>query len=130
LLIKNPQQGFVDPIDADELAGLACDSDMEARLVTRTQADSWQLSHGPFATDRFAGLGETNWTLLVQAVDQVHEGVEALKRYFDFLPAWRIDDVMVSYACDGGGVGPHFDQYDVFLIQGRGSRRWKLGQHC
>ncbi len=130
LLIKQSGTGFVDPLTADELAGLACEPDMESRLVTRSDGNNWQLTHGPLNPDRFTRLGETNWTLLVQAVDQVDPGVNDLKQYFDFLPAWRIDDIMVSYACDGGGVGPHYDQYDVFLLQGQGKRVWQIGQRC
>jgi 50S ribosomal protein L16 3-hydroxylase len=82
------------------------------------------------AETRFAALGQTPSTLLVQAVDHHIAQVAALIAPFRFIPNWRIDDVMVSYATDDGGVGPHFDQYDVFLIQGHGQRRWRVGQHC
>jgi 50S ribosomal protein L16 3-hydroxylase len=82
------------------------------------------------AEERFAALGQEPSTLLVQAVDHHVPEVAALIAPFRFIPNWRIDDVMVSYATDGGGVGPHFDQYDVFLIQGHGQRRWRVGQHC
>jgi 50S ribosomal protein L16 3-hydroxylase len=129
LLIRNAFQSWCNPLEPDELAGLACEEEVESRLVTRKGGD-WQLEHGPFAEDRFNRLGKQGWTLLVQAVDQYVPGVAALLEPFRFVPNWRIDDVMVSYAADGGGVGPHFDQYDVFLIQGLGNRRWRIGGRC
>jgi 50S ribosomal protein L16 3-hydroxylase len=85
---------------------------------------------GPFAEARFGQLSKAPWTLLVQAVDHHVPEVAAMLEAFRFVPNWRIDDVMVSYASDGGGVGPHFDQYDVFLIQGLGRRRWQVGPKC
>lgn len=88
------------------------------------------MTHGPLDDHHFEALPENNWTLLVQAVDQWMPEVSSLIDYFKFIPFWRIDDVMVSYASDGGSVGPHFDNYDVFLVQGLGQRRWKLGQYC
>jgi 50S ribosomal protein L16 3-hydroxylase len=130
LLIKNPGVEFDDPLSADELAGLACEESIESRLVTMTQQQSYQLRHGPFDEALFSTLPDSNWTLLVQAVDQFVAEVEALKSAFNFIPRWRIDDIMVSFACDGGGVGPHFDQYDVFLLQGSGSRNWRTGPQC
>lgn len=129
LLIRNPWDGWTNPLEPNELAGLACEDDAEARLIVRTK-DSWEVEHGPFAEKRFGKLGKVPWTLLVQAVDHVVPDVAALLDPFRFIPNWRIDDVMVSYASDGGGVGPHFDQYDVFLIQGLGQRRWRIGQAC
>ncbi|MES2290446.1 MAG: cupin domain-containing protein [Pseudomonadota bacterium] len=129
LLIRNPWDRWVNPVEPDELAGLACEDDAEARLIEQTRA-SWKVEYGPFAEKRFAKLGKKPWTLLVQAVDHVVPDVAALIDPFRFIPNWRIDDVMVSYASDGGGVGPHFDQYDVFLIQGLGKRRWRIGQAC
>lgn len=129
LLIKNPWAAWANPLDGDELAGLACDEDVEARLITCSR-DGWLPEHGPFAEDRFDKLGPLPWTLLVQAVDHHVPEVAALIEAFRFIPNWRIDDVMVSYASDGGGVGPHFDQYDVFLIQGLGQRRWQTGALC
>lgn len=129
LLIRNPWVDWVNPIDGDELAGLACEEEVEARLITRKR-DRWSVEHGPLAETRLQRTGKDPWTLLVQAVDQHVPQVEALIAPFRFIPDWRIDDVMVSYAVDGGGVGPHFDQYDVFLIQGAGRRRWRLGGLC
>lgn len=130
LLIKNPGVKFNDPLSADDLAGLACEEFVETRLVTTSDHYNYQLRHGPFDAKLFSTLPKSNWTLLVQAVDQFVAEVEELKSAFDFIPRWCIDDIMVSYACDGGGVGPHFDQYDVFLLQGTGSRKWQTGHHC
>lgn len=129
LLIRNPWDDWQCPIEADELAGLACEPQVESRLIEQTGAD-WAVEHGPLAEDRFASLGPSPWTLLVQAVDHHMPEVAALLAQFRFIPNWRVDDVMVSFASDGGGVGPHFDQYDVFLIQGQGRRRWQIGAKC
>ena len=129
LLIRNPWTAWSNPLDPDEFAGLACEEGVESRLITQA-SDSWKLEHGPFAEARFDTLGKEPWTLLVQAVDHYVPEVAALIEPFRFIPNWRIDDVMVSYAADGAGVGPHFDQYDVFLIQGLGRRRWRIGAHC
>ncbi|NIJ18256.1 cupin domain-containing protein [Sphingobium vermicomposti] len=129
LLIRNPWTAWSNPLEPDELAGLACEEDVESRLIERT-GDNWTLDHGPFAPERFGALGGQPWTLLVQAVDHHAPDVAALIHPFRFVPNWRIDDVMVSYASDRGGVGPHFDQYDVFLLQGLGKRRWRVGGLC
>jgi 50S ribosomal protein L16 3-hydroxylase len=129
LLIRNAWRSWSNPLHPDELAGLACEDEVESRLVTN-QDGRWALEHGPFEEERFGLLGKQGWTLLVQAVDQYVPEVAALLEPFRFVPNWRIDDVMVSYAADGGGVGPHFDQYDVFLVQGLGRRRWRIGAHC
>lgn len=130
LQICNPWDEWQCPVDPDELAGLACEPEVESRLVVQQGPENWALEQGPFAEDRFAGLEGKPWSLLVQAVDHHVPEVAALLSQFRFVPNWRIDDVMVSFASTGGGVGPHFDQYDVFLIQGRGRRRWRIGQHC
>ncbi|CAN5381901.1 cupin domain-containing protein [soil metagenome] len=133
LLIRNPWTSWSNPLDPDELAGLACEDDVEARMVMQTGGKArptWKVEHGPFEETRFDTLGKKPWTLLVQAVDIQVPDVAALIDPFRFVPNWRIDDVMVSYATDGGGVGPHFDQYDVFLIQGLGQRRWQVGASC
>ncbi|MBW8784857.1 MAG: cupin domain-containing protein [Novosphingobium sp.] len=128
-LIRNPWTSWNNPLDPNSLAGLACEDGVESRLVMEA-GTSWAVEHGPFAEDRFATLGERGWTLLVQAVDHWVPEVAELRGLFRFIPDWRIDDVMVSYAADGGGVGPHFDGYDVFLIQGLGRRRWQIGARC
>jgi 50S ribosomal protein L16 3-hydroxylase len=129
LLIRGAWQSWSNPLEPDELAGLACEEQVESRLIVK-EGEQWALEHGPFAGERFSRLGEQGWTLLVQAVDQYVPEVAVLIEPFRFVPNWRIDDVMVSYAADGGGVGPHFDQYDVFLVQGLGRRRWRIGGHC
>lgn len=112
-------------LEADELAGLACEPECEARIVIQSGSD-WTLRHGPFDEATFAALPETGWTLLVQDVDKFVPGVAEVIDLFGFVPTWRIDDIMVSYASDQGGVGPHSDAYDVFLIQARGKRRWRV----
>ena len=129
LLIRSPWRDWHNPLTPDELAGLACESEVESRLVTQSQ-EAWELEHGPLPETRFGRLGKKPWTLLVQAVDHHVPAVAALLEPFRFIPNWRIEDVMVSYATDGGGVGPHFDQYDVFLVQGLGKRRWQIGPTC
>jgi len=129
VLIRNPWETWFNPLDPDELAGLACEGDVEARLITQA-ADRWIVERGPFSEARFSEFSDQPWTLLVQAVDHHVPDVAALIEPFRFVPNWRIDDVMVSYATDGGGVGPHFDQYDVFLVQGLGRRRWQIGGMC
>ncbi|WP_179506156.1 MULTISPECIES: cupin domain-containing protein [unclassified Sphingomonas] len=129
LLIRNPWGDWANPLEPDELAGLACEAGVESRLIVRGRA-GLTLEHGPLAEDRFASLGADPWTLLVQAVDQHVPDVAALIEPFRFVPDWRIDDVMISYATDGAGVGPHYDQYDVFLIQGLGRRKWRVGPRC
>ena len=127
LLIRNAWPNFQAPIDADELAGLALEDEIESRLIIGSDC---AVEQGPFAEDRFASLPTSEWTLLVQAVDLWVPEVAEMLRRFSFLPRWRIDDIMVSYATDGGGVGPHFDDYDVFLLQGSGQRRWQIGDYC
>ena len=129
LLLRGAWTGWQNPIEPDALAGLACEDGVESRLITQPRA-TWRVEQGPLPEARFGKLGTAPWTLLVQAVDQHVPDVAALLRWFRFIPNWRIDDVMVSYATDGGGVGPHFDQYDVFLIQGLGRRRWQVGAQC
>ncbi len=121
---------FTDAISAEELAGLACEDFIESRLVTEFDKGNWQLRSGPFTETDFSKLPDSNWTLLVQAVDQWFEEVADIKTLFDFIPNWRIEDIMISYATPGGGVGPHFDYYDVFLIQGLGRRKWQVGAPC
>jgi 50S ribosomal protein L16 3-hydroxylase len=129
LLIRQAWREWNNPLAPEELAGLACEPDIEARLVLR-ERKRWRLEAGPLQAARFATLPKRNWTLLVQAVDHYVPAVAALLNVFRFVPDWRIDDVMVSYATEGGGVGPHFDQYDVFLVQGLGQRRWQVGPRC
>ncbi|GAB3348851.1 MULTISPECIES: ribosomal protein uL16 3-hydroxylase [Chromohalobacter] len=128
LLIRGAFPDFESPLAPEELAGLACEDGIEARLVEAHGPDKpWQVSHGPFDDATFARLPDREWSLLVQAVDHYVPEVAALLEAFDFLPRWRLDDVMVSYAPPEGSVGPHVDSYDVFLLQGSGQRRWQLG---
>ncbi|ELU8459504.1 cupin domain-containing protein, partial [Cronobacter sakazakii] len=133
VVLKRGIKNFVDPLSPDELAGLAMENEVDSRLVSH-QDGKWDVSHGPFQS--YDHLGETNWSLLVQAVNNWHEPSAALMRPFRALPDWRIDDLMISFSVPGGGVGPHLDQYDVFIIQGVGRRRWRVGekvpmkQHC
>lgn len=127
LLIRGGFPTFGKAIAADELAGLACEEGALSRIVLHdTRRDRWALRNGPFAERDFARLPQSHWTLLVQDVDKWDMDVAALLDAFAFVPSWRVDDVMVSYATDGGGVGPHVDQYDVFLVQGIGQRRWRI----
>lgn len=130
LLIRQAIPGFVSPIEGDELAGLSLESEVESRIILEHGDKPWELQHGPFSEQTYAGLPESNWTLLVQAVDQFVPEVADYLKEFEFLPRWRIDDLMISYATPGGGVGPHFDNYDVFLLQAEGRREWKIGQMC
>jgi 50S ribosomal protein L16 3-hydroxylase len=129
LLIRNPWTAWRNPLEPDDLAGLACEEGVESRLIVQ-KPKAWKVEPGPIPEKRFGKLGKAPWTLLVQAVDHHVPDVAALIAPFRFIPNWRIDDVMVSYASDGGGVGPHFDQYDVFLVQGLGTRRWQVGALC
>ncbi len=131
LLVRNAFPNWENPLLPDELAGLACEQNIESRVITGSRAtNQWNVITGPFQDDSFTKLGEQDWTLLVQATDQWVPEVEQLKQPFRFIPDWRMDDVMTSFAAPNGSVGPHYDQYDVFLIQGDGQRRWRLGQHC
>lgn len=130
LLVRQAIPDFESPISPDELAGLALEEEVESRLVIEHGARPWELQRGPFNEDSFQDLPERDWPLLVQAVDQFVPEVAELLEDFKFLPKWRIDDLMISFAAPGGGVGPHFDNYDVFLLQAHGHRRWQIGQMC
>lgn len=127
LLVRNAFPGFESPISPEDLAGLACEDGVLARIVAHERdRDKWLLRHGPFPESMFPGLPDHDWTLLVQDVDKWDADIAALLPHFDFLPRWRIDDVMVSFAAPGGSVGAHVDQYDVFLLQAHGHRRWQV----
>ncbi|MGI1677819.1 MAG: cupin domain-containing protein [Cellvibrionaceae bacterium] len=135
LLIRQAFPNFQSPISADELAGLSLEEDLESRLIVHTEqkhteGNSWELKHGPFEENVFANLPEDNWTLLVQGIDTVDSQTAQILEYFKFIPSWRLDDIMISYATDQGSVGPHFDHYDVFLLQAEGERLWKVGNFC
>lgn len=127
LLIRNAFPGFTSPITPEDLAGLACEDEALARIVRHDRArDHYALETGPFPEAYFPTLPRTDWTLLVQDVDKWDADIRALLPHFDFLPRWRVDDVMVSFAAPGGSVGAHVDQYDVFLLQAHGHRRWQI----
>ncbi len=129
LLIRQAFPAFHSPISPDELAGLACEPDIESRLIEEQgkNGQSWQVTHGPLNEDDFATLPETHWTILVQDVDKHLSELDDLLEPFRFIPDWRRDDLMISYAPKFGTVGPHTDAYDVFLLQAMGTRRWQIG---
>lgn len=131
VLIRNAWPNFKPLLSAEELAGLSLEEEIESRIVQEEGPEEpWQVSSGPFNEDTYQNLPAEKWTLLVQAVDQwIPEAADLLEN-FRFIPSWRIDDLMISYAVDGGSVGPHYDQYDVFLLQAEGQREWRLGQMC
>lgn len=127
LLIPQAIPGYTAPLDPDELAGLACLDDVESRIVLEKDgAAPWELRHGPFDDAAFGALPASHWTLLVQECNKHVPELALLLDQFNFIPNWRVDDVMVSYAAPHGSVGPHVDQYDVFLLQGLGQRRWQI----
>ena len=130
LLIPQAIPGFESPIEPNELAGMSLEEEVESRIILKEGSHPWELRQGPFPDDTYQQLPERDWTLLVQAVDQFVPEVADLLAQFRFLPSWRVDDIMISYATPGGGVGPHYDNYDVFLLQGHGKRRWRIGQQC
>lgn len=129
LLCRGALSDWRCPIDADDLAGLAMEAEAESRLIygSGDDADDYHLKHGPFAEKTLTSLPSKDWTLLVQGVEQWVPAVTELAHPYRFLPDWRIDDIMVSTAAPGGSVGPHVDAYDVFLVQGHGTRTWLLG---
>ncbi len=127
LLVRQAIPGFTAPLSRADLFALAGQEGVESRLVQQTD-DVWKLQHGPFARRALPPLQRPDWTLLVQGVDLHNDSVHALMQQFRFVPDARLDDVMISYASDGGGVGPHFDSYDVFLLQAHGQRRWRIGR--
>jgi 50S ribosomal protein L16 3-hydroxylase len=127
LLIRQAIAGFRRILSWPEFLALATRDDVESRLVVRERG-RWTLAHGPFRRRDFRALPERNWTLLVQGVNLHVAAADALLRRFSFIPYARLDDLMVSYAAPGGGVGPHFDSYDVFLLQGEGRRRWHISR--
>lgn len=131
-LFRQALPDFDSPLSMDEVAGLALEADIESRLVREAPASgpAWAVECGPFTDTDLSGLPESGWSLLVQAVDQWVPEVRAVLDEFGFLPAWRLDDIMISLAPSGGSVGPHFDQYDVFLLQAEGQRDWQLGGYC
>ncbi len=126
LLIRQAFVDFKSPISADELAGLACEADIESRLIKERGAEPWQVTCGPLEPEDFESLPETHWTILVQDVDKHIPSLQPLLAPFKFIPDWRRDDLMISFAPEGGSVGAHTDSYDVFLLQAMGTRRWQI----
>lgn len=127
LLVRGALAGVAAPLERAELFALAASDDVESRLVVRDAA-GWRLEHGPFTRRRLPALRQPGWTLLVQGVDLHADAARRLLDEFNFIPAARLDDLMISYASDGGGVGAHLDSYDVFLLQVQGQRRWRWGR--
>ena len=127
LLVRQAIPGFKPCVDRAGLVGLAGREDVESRLIVHGDK-GWKMKHGPLARRSLPPFTQKKWTFLVQGVDLHHEGVHQLMQQFRFVPDARLDDLMISYASDGGGVGPHFDSYDVFLLQAHGKRRWRIGR--
>ncbi|NVJ62422.1 MAG: cupin domain-containing protein [Gammaproteobacteria bacterium] len=128
LLIRQGLPQFEDFLSPEELAGLSLEDHVESRLIAfNKNKKQWNLKQGPFTEQDYSNLPDNNWTLLIQSLDfWIPESRELIEQ-FNFIPGWRLDDLMVSYATDEGGVGPHLDQYDVFLVQGKGQRHWRVG---
>ena len=128
LLVRNAISGFTPCLGRSELLALAGQDGVESRLIVDSDK-GWKMKHGPFPKRSLPPFSQKKWTFLVQGVDLHHDGVHALMQQFRFVPDARLDDLMISYATDGGGVGPHFDSYDVFLLQAHGQRRWRIGRN-
>lgn len=124
MVIKGAFDHYTDPLDEHDLAGLAMEEELDSRIISR-QGEHWDCQQGPF--ESFEKVCSGAWTLLVQGVECYVPKAQDLLTEFQFLPSWRIDDLMVSFSVEGAGVGPHLDQYDVFIIQGKGRRRWQVG---
>ena len=128
LLVRAALPGFEPLLARAELFALSQRDEVESRLIVHKPDAGWTLKHGPLAKSAFPAFKQPNWTLLVQGVDLHDDGAHALMQQFRFLPDARLDDLMISWASEGGGVGPHFDSYDVFLLQAQGRRRWRIGR--
>ena len=127
LLVRQAVPGFVPPVLKKDLFALAAQDGVESRLAQQ-KSGAWSLKRGPFSRRSLPALATPLWTLLVQGVDLHDDRIHALMQQFRFVPDARVDDLMISYASNGGGVGPHFDSYDVFLLQAHGKRRWRIGR--
>jgi 50S ribosomal protein L16 3-hydroxylase len=131
LLIRRCFAKLECPLDENDLAGLALEEEVESRLIfEKRHGKPWQLERGPFKDKKLRTLPDQGWTLLIQGLDQWVPEIADLLDEFRFLPGWRLDDIMASFAPPGGSVGPHYDHYDVFLIQATGRRRWLVGPRC
>jgi 50S ribosomal protein L16 3-hydroxylase len=130
LLVRQAVPGFKPLLDRGQLFELAANEDAQTRMVIHEPGSKpgWRFKHGPFQRRALPPLKQPGWTILVQGVDLHHERVHALMNQFRFVPDARLDDLMISFATDGGGVGPHYDSYDVFLLQALGQRRWRIGR--
>jgi 50S ribosomal protein L16 3-hydroxylase len=130
LLVRQAVPGFKPLLDRAELFELAANEDAQTRMVIQEPGSrpGWRFKHGPFQRRALPPLKQPGWTILVQGVDLHHERVHELMNQFRFVPDARLDDLMISYATNGGGVGPHYDSYDVFLLQAHGNRRWRIGR--
>ncbi|MDP1531860.1 cupin domain-containing protein [Rhodoferax sp.] len=130
LLVRQAVPGFKPLLDRAELFELAANEDAQTRMVIQEPGSKpgWRFKHGPFQRRALPPLKQPGWTILVQGVDLHHERVHELMNQFRFVPDARLDDLMISYATNGGGVGPHYDSYDVFLLQAHGNRRWRIGR--
>ena len=127
LLIRHAFPDFETPVQPEDLAGLACEEGVLARMISLDKATgAWDVRTGPFQEEDFPGLPDHDWTLLVQDVDKWDADIRQLLDRFRFLPRWRVDDIMNSFAATGGSVGAHVDHYDVFLLQAQGERRWMI----
>ncbi len=127
LLVRQAIPGFKPCVGRSDLVEMLAQDDVESRLIVHGDK-GWKLKHGPLQRRSLPPFSQKKWTFLVQGVDLHHEGVHQLLQQFRFVPDARLDDLMISYATDGGGVGPHFDNYDVFLLQAHGRRRWRIGR--
>ena len=127
LLVRQAIPDFKPCVGRSELVAMAAQEEVESRLIVHG-AKGWSMKRGPLTRRSLPPFSQKNWTFLVQGVDLHHEGVHQLMQQFRFVPDARLDDLMISYASDGGGVGPHFDSYDVFLLQAHGRRRWRIGR--
>ena len=127
LLVRAAVPGLQPLLDRNALFALAARDDVESRLVVRS-GNGWKMRSGPLPRRSLPALSQRDWTLLVQGVDLHDEAAHRLLSQFRFIPDARVDDLMISWATDGGGVGPHFDSYDVFLLQVQGRRRWRIGR--
>ncbi len=126
VLIKQGFLNFEDPISADELAGIACEEQVQSRLIENKNG-KWNAEFGPF--ESYEHLGENDWSLVIQALDNWSEDAAKLIEPFRFIPHWRLDDLMASFATPNGSVGPHMDKYDTFICQGSGNRHWRVGDN-
>lgn len=130
LLVRAATTNYKPPLTPDDMASLSLQTEVESRLVTGSATTPYQIKYGPQDERTFTELGERDWTLLVQALDLWEPQVAKILEKFHFLARWKLDDIMASFAVPGGSVGPHFDQYDVFLLQVQGQRRWLIGDFC